>query len=221
MKKAGLIVTLLVFVLSVQSQIITDKVSKNVSVGFDMYTDILTSIPANLKTRTINQGFNVFATYNFKVAEGPHVFAIGAGIRTQNFYSDSRIANPKADTIVFVPIASTLSYTTSKFSVVNLDLPAEFRFRFDDKWKIGIGFKMGIGIDSKVKYVGQIVVDGSKRHIKEKKINSLEIYNFGPTLRLGYKWANIFAYYQATKVFQRDLGPGLHPLSLGLTITPY
>jgi hypothetical protein len=221
MKKAGLLVALVIMVMTAQSQLITSKTSKNVSVGFDLYTDILTKIPADMDSRLINQGFNVYATYNFKIGDGPHVFAIGTGIRTHNFYSNTRIANIKADTILFRPISDDLDYKRSKINLVYLDFPAELRLYFKDQWKVGIGFKMGLNIDSKEKYVGQLVKDGPTMLLKQKKINSLEKYTYGPTLRIGYKWINAFAFYQVTRTFQRDLGPELYPLSVGLTITPF
>lgn len=221
MKKAGLLVALVIMVMTAQSQLITSKTSKNVSVGFDLYTDILTKKPADMESRMINQGFNVYATYNFKIGDGPHIFAIGTGIRTHNFYSNTRIANIKADTIRFRPIDDDLDYSRSKLNLVYLDIPAELRLYFKEQWKIGIGFKMGLSIDSKEKYVGQFVEDGPTMLLKQKKINSLEKYTYGPTLRIGYKWINAFAFYQVTRTFQRDLGPEMYPLSVGLTITPF
>ncbi|MDO8896898.1 MAG: outer membrane beta-barrel protein [Bacteroidales bacterium] len=221
MKKAGLLVALVIMVMTAQSQMITSKTSKNVSVGFDIYTDILTKIPADMDSRMINQGFNAYATYNFKIGDGPHIFAIGTGIRTHNFYSNTRIANIKADTILFRPISDDLDYKRSKLSLVYLDFPAELRLYFKDHWKVGVGFKMGLNIDSKEKYFGQFVKDGPTMLLKQKKINSLEKYTYGPTLRIGYKWINAFAFYQVTRTFQRDLGPEMYPLSVGLTITPF
>lgn len=221
MKKTGLSALLVLFVILLQAQVITDKTSKNISLGFDVFTDILTKTPADYDQRIINQGFNVFLTYNFKVGDGPHVFAIGTGLRTHNFYSGSRIDNIKADTIQFVPIADDLDYKRSKLSLVYLDFPAEFRFRIKNDWKIGVGFKMGVSIDSKEKYVGELVGDGGTNNIKLKKVNALEQYTFGPTLRVGYKWINLFAFYQPTRTFQRDLGPELYPLSVGITIAPF
>ena len=221
MKKAGLLIALLAIIFTSQAQLITSKTSKNVSVGFDVYTDILTKAPAGVEIRAINQGFSFSTTYNFKVAKTNHIFAIGAGLRTHNFFSNSRIDDVRADTIVFTPIDEKLNYKRSKLGLVYLDIPAEFRFRFKENWKIGLGFKMGIALDSKVKYRGQTEEAGPYRLLKEKRVNAIEKYTFGPTLRVGYKWINVFAFYQPTRVFQRELGPEMYPLSVGLTITPY
>ncbi|MDY0077161.1 MAG: outer membrane beta-barrel protein [Bacteroidales bacterium] len=219
MKKAGLLIVLALFASSLSAQIITDKTSKKFTVGFDLYTDFLTQTPANYNARTINQGFNVFGTYNFALGKSAHTFSLGLGIRSQNFYSNTAIANVNADTIRFVPI--TNNYKRSKINLVYLEVPAELRFRFDNKWKLGVGFKFGILIDSKTKYVGDITAIGPRVYQKSKKINSLEKYTYGPTLRLGYKWISAFAYYQPARVFKRDLGPEFYPLSIGITLAPF
>ncbi|MBZ0243721.1 MAG: PorT family protein [Bacteroidales bacterium] len=219
MKKAGLLFVLALFVSSLSAQIITDKTSKKFTVGFDFYTDILTQTPVDYDARTINQGFNVFGTYNFALGKSPHTFSLGLGIRSQNLYSNTAIADLNADTISFVPI--TNNYKRSKINLVYLDFPAELRFKFDNKWKLGVGFKFGIVIDSKTKYVGDITAIGPRVHHKSKKINSLEKYTYGPTFRLGYKWFSVFAYYQPARVFKRDLGPEFYPLSVGVTLSPF
>lgn len=221
MKKALVIALSLMLSFPSFSQVMVTGKSAKVSAGFDLFTDIPTKTPANMKSRAINQGVNTFLTYNFKIGEGPHVFAIGAGIRSHNFYTNTRIVNAYADTIIFRPIDSKLNYKRSKLNVTYFDIPAEFRFRFDDKWKIGVGFKLGMLVDSKEKYIGQLVENGPRALNKTKKINSLEKYTFGPTLRVGYKVVSVFGYFQPASVFRNDLGPEFMPVSLGVTLTPF
>lgn len=221
MKKLSLLAALLFVFIAARPQVVATKTSNNVSAGFDIFTDVFTKSPDGIKMRAINQGFGFSTTYNFKVGETKHIFALGAGLRMHNFYSNGIISDVKADTIVMSPINKDLNYKRSKLGLTYIDIPAEFRLKFKDNWKIGIGFKMGIALDSKTKYRGQTVKDGPYRLIKEKRINALEKYTFGPTLRVGYKWVNLYAYYQPSRIFQRDLGPEIYPFSLGITITPY
>lgn len=221
MKKVLVVVLSLMVSGQLISQVVVTGKSAKVSAGFDLFTDIATKTPANMKNRAVNQGINSYLTYNFKVADGPHVFAIGAGIRSHNFYTNTRIVNANADTIVFRPIDSKLNYNRSKLNVTYIDIPAEFRFRFHDKWKVGIGFKVGMLIDAKEKYIGQVAENGPTVHIKTKKINSLEKYSFGPTLRVGYKVVSVFGYFQPAPVFRDQLGPAFMPVSVGITLTPF
>lgn len=221
MKKALVIALSLMLAAPSFAQVVVTGKSAKVSAGFDLFTDFATKTPANMKSRSINQGMNAYLTYNFKIGEGPHVFAIGAGLRSQNFYTNTRIVNANADTIVFRPIDSKLNYKRSKLNVTYIDIPAEFRFRFDDKWKIGVGFKIGMLVDGKEKYIGQLAENGPTVHLKTKKINSLEKYTFGPTLRVGYKVVSVFGYFQPAPVFRNDLGPEFMPVSVGITLTPF
>lgn len=220
MKKTLLIISLLVIFGQLPAQVLTGNTSKKFTVGFDLFSDIWMEKPADMKIRAINQGFNVFGTYNFDLTEsGNHTFSAGIGIRNNQLYSNSQINNIKADTIVFTPI--TNNYKRSKLHLVYVDFPFEFRFRFDDKWKLGVGFKLGIILDSKTKYYGDITATGPRVLQKNKKVNSLEKYTFGPTLRVGYKWVSLFGYYQPTHIFSRDLGPDLYPISVGITLSPF
>jgi hypothetical protein len=220
MKKTLLIISLFAILGQLPAQVLTGNTSKKFTVGFDLFTDIWMEKPADMKIRAINQGFNVFGTYNFELTEsGKHTFSAGIGIRNNQLYSNSQINNIKADTIVFTPI--TNNYKRSKLHLVYVDFPFEFRFRFDDKWKLGVGFKLGIILDSKTKYYGDITATGPRVLQKNKKVNSLEKYTFGPTLRVGYKWVSLFGYYQPTHIFSRDLGPDLYPISVGITLSPF
>jgi hypothetical protein len=220
MKKTLLIISLFALMGQLSAQVITGNTSKKFTVGFDLFSDIWMGKPADMKIRAINQGFNVFGTYNFELTEsGNHTFSAGIGIRNNQLYSNTQINNIKADTIVFTPI--TNNYKRSKLHLVYLDFPFEFRFRFDDKWKLGVGFKLGLILDSKTKYFGDITATGPRVLQKSKKVNSLEKYTFGPTLRVGYKWVSLFGYYQPTHIFSRDLGPDLYPISVGITLSPF
>jgi hypothetical protein len=168
-------------------------------------------------------------------------FSIGLAIRNQNSYSNSVIVNIKSTDIAFNVIEDLpypdrtipLSYKRSKINLTYLDLPAEVKYRTDKGFKVGIGFKVGYLIDSKQKYVGEWPVAFSFNNPeeedvqynavndKQKKINQLEKWTFGPTLRVGYKWISLFGYYQINNIFINERGPEMRPISVGLTITPF
>jgi hypothetical protein len=57
---------------------------------------------------------------------------------------------------------------------------------------------------------------------KAKQVNNVEKFRFGPTLRVGYSWFSLYAYYSVTKVFQGNKGPeDLYPISVGITLLPF
>lgn len=204
---------------NIQAQLISESAKKKVTVGADVYTDIWMNVPDNISTRTINQGANVFLMYNLPLSEKVTTFAVGLGFSNHNMYGDFTIDDIKADSIVFKPIPSTVVYQKSKMALTTIDLPLELKFRFNNDVKIGLGFKMGYVIDSKTKYVGDI--DGTEHKIKDIKIENLQKFTYGATFKVGYKFFNLFANYQISKVFEDGKGPDIYPISVGITITPF
>lgn len=234
MKKILILLIITVFVSNLSySQGLSESVKKKFTVGVDIFTDIWQGAPDDIDLRTIHQGATAFGMFNFQLGgeESMTSFSIGLGIRSHNMYSNSRIDDIKADTIHFTPIPDDVVYKRSKVNLVYLDLPVEFKLRFESGFKATIGFKAGWEIDSKEKYVGDRYEEyyGNQytyeRRIgvkdKTKELRQLENFTYGPTLRLGYKFISLYGYYQISSVFKRNLGPDMAPISIGLTITPF
>ncbi len=203
------------------SQVISESAKRKVTVGVDVYTDIWQNKPDDMYIRTINQGANVFAMYNFQIADGPSTFGVGLGISNHNLYSHSRIDNIKADTIVFTPISDDLSYKRTKINLTYLDIPFELKLRFKNEMKMGVGFKIGYLLTSKEKYIGDTPEQATRVTIKTKSISQMQTYAYGFTLRFGYKSVNLFGYYQISQIFNKERGPELYPISVGITLTPF
>ena len=117
-------------------------------------------------------------------------------------------------------------------TLVYLEIPIEFRFKSKSKISVGIGFKGGFLIGSSTKYVGDGNVKISsgftptlnykeKTKLKFWGIKDLESFTYGPTLRIGYKWFNVNAYYMLSSIFSKSRGPEIVPLSIGFTIMPF
>lgn len=203
------------------SQVISESAKRKVTVGVDVFTDIWQNKPDDMYIRTINQGANVFAMYNFQIADGPSTFGVGLGISNHNLYSHSRIDNIKADTIVFTPISDDLSYKRTKINLTYLDIPFELKLRFKNEMKMGVGFKIGYLLTSKEKYIGDTPEQATRVTIKTKSISEMQTYAYGFTLRFGYKSVNLFGYYQISQIFNKERGPELYPISVGITLTPF
>ncbi|MEJ2595514.1 MAG: outer membrane beta-barrel protein [bacterium] len=234
MKKLFVFIAVLAFLIPVQkvhSQVLSEKAKRKFTVGADVFTDLwqVTNqapyIPSRFDTRTINQGATAFFMYNFLFGESLSAFSLGLAIRNHNLYSNSIVENIKADTIMYTLVSDYLSgegnYRRSKINTVYLDLPIEVKIRTEKGFKLVIGFKVGYLIDSKQKYVGDRPGDLQGVKFKEKKVNRLEKWAYGATLRVGYKWISVYGYYQFSKMFQKSLGPEIYPVSLGITIAPF
>lgn len=195
---------------------------KRFSFGADIFADIWMNQPKGVDVRTINQGMNVFGMYNYPFKpEGRFSFAFGIGGGFHNMYSNSVIKDIKADSIEFVVIPDSVSYKKSKISMTYIDIPFEFRYKSPTKFRVAVGFKIGYLLDGKTKYKGNNI-HGDQYIEKQKQINFVEKFRFGPHIRVGYHWFSIYAYYQVTSIFQRNKGPNnLYPISVGITLLPF
>lgn len=210
-----------IFIGNAQSQVLSEDAKRKVTVGVDFITDIWQGKPSDMYIRTINQGFNVFAMYNFQIAESNTDFSVGLGIDNHNMYSDSRIDNITADTITFVPLDDAV-YQRSKINLTYATVPMELRVKLKSGFKFGAGFKIRYLVSSKDKYVGDIPDEPRGRtNVKRKSISNTEDWAYGFTLRFGYKSVNLFGYYQISKIFETGRGPELYPISVGITLTPF
>ncbi len=223
MKNLKYLITSVLFMavaLSMNSQVISDEAKRKVTVGFDIFTDIWQGKPLDMDIRTINQGFNAFLMYNFQINEGNSSFSLGLSIDNHNLYSNTRIENIKADTIVFKPIDQV--YQRSKINLTYISVPLEFNVRTNKGFKFGAGFKVRWLPSSKDKYIGDLDnVENGRRMVKRKDLANTEKWAYGFTLRAGYKSINLFGYYQISNIFQSGRGPQLYPISVGLTLKPF
>ena len=202
------------------SQVISESAKRKITIGADIFTDIWQGTPTNMDLRTINQGFNVFGQYNFQFSESNVSFAAGIGIDNHNMYSDTRIENVTADTIVFEPITEV--YQKSKINLTYVSVPLEFKIRLKSGVKFGAGFKVRYLMSAKDKYIGDIPDEPEGRtNVKRKSISNTEDWAYGFTLRVGYKSFSLFGYYQISNIFQKGRGPEIYPISIGLTLSPF
>lgn len=231
MKKT--ILTLIALILSATSfaQLIANKTDKRVTVGFDLFNDFQLGTNDSWDARGFNQGVDWYITYNFPLGESSkHTVSVGAGMSHHNYFSYSHILNPYTnDTIHYEQVRDLDNFKRFKVNVNYVDIPLELRFRIKDQIKIGVGFKLGIMVMGKTKYVGpdytdDVLTDGSDNIIHEKQcyIKNLERYTYSATLRVGWKWVSAFAAYQLNPVFEvgHD-APVIHPLSVGIAIAPF
>ncbi|MFW5974790.1 MAG: hypothetical protein ACOCQ6_01140, partial [Bacteroidota bacterium] len=62
---------------------------------------------------------------------------------------------------------------------------------------------------------------GEKIKIKEKDLDNTNSLRYGPTIRLGYKWIDLFAYYSLTPAFEENKGPEMYPVSIGISVVKF
>jgi hypothetical protein len=203
-----------------KSKIIGETTVRRVSVGVEICQDFWMNWPKGMNIRAINQGGGAFVMYNIPFGDSPLSFAIGAGLGFHNLYSNTRIENIKADTISFTVIPDSISYKKSKLGLAYLDFPLEFRLKTKSKFNMSVGVKLGYLLDAKTKYKGENLA-GDQIIQKNKKVDNVGKFRFGPTIRVGYDWFQVVGYFSVTKIFDKGLGPDLYPISVGITFMPF
>ncbi len=227
MRKLILVMSILGLAVLVQAQnnkVDMPPVVKKVTLGYDLYNTFWMDMPTGLNTRLINQGFNTFLMYNHTMnKKGNLSFAGGLGLTNENlFFKKAYIPNINADSVVFADVPNGVQAKRSKLNMTYLDIPIELRFVTKSKMRFTLGLKFGFLINSKTLYKGH-ALDGSgtKVHVKQKNVNSLEGTRFGVQARIGYKWIHAYAYYSLNKVFKADKGPQVYPISVGISVMPF
>ncbi|MCK9203400.1 MAG: PorT family protein [Bacteroidales bacterium] len=205
-----------------QAQVVKEATKKRISIGFGIFSDIWMNTPDGMKTRTINQGVNVFATYNVPFGKSNFGFAIGLGISVHNLYWNYMFKG-NYDTLQFVKVPDSISYKRSKLTLPYLELPIEFRFKTKSKFAVGIGFKVGYMIYAHTKWVGDDYLFNTSTTLKSTvmDIKNLERFSYGPTFRIGYKWIHATASCSLSAIFNKDKGPDIYPVSVGLLLMPF
>ncbi|MCK4570009.1 MAG: outer membrane beta-barrel protein [Bacteroidales bacterium] len=230
MKRILLSIVGIIIIGSVYSQVVSESTIRKFNIGVGVSTDIWQGQAPDMKTRTINQGAQVFGMYNYRIKESMIYLAGGIGMGVHNLYSNSHIPDVKADSISFLKIPDNISYKKSKITLAYIDVPLEFRIKTKKAFRIAFGFKFGFLVNASTKYKGNrftiaddltASTDGVNVKEKEKDVKQVETWRYGPTFRIGYKWFNVTVYYQLSKVFKVDKGPQLYPISIGIAVIPF
>lgn len=228
---SGILLFILAFMLvqqPVKSQVVNETAKKKFSIGFGLFTDIMQKVPSGIKTRNINQGVNIFALYNLQFGKSPFGFAIGLGIDVHNVYGKF-LVDKSGDSTILVKVPDSVNFKRAKISLAYLEVPIQFYVKTESKVNVALGFKAGMLIGSHTLYVGNGGVktyafesySASRVKIKNIGIPNLSQFTYGPTFRIGYRWINADCYYMLSTLFNKNHGPDMYPISVGLVLMPF
>ena len=225
--------TLIAMVVSTTAfaQLIANKTDNKVTFGLDLFSDFQLAPSDNWDPRGFNQGVSFALTYNFPLVESTkHTVSIGLGMSSHNYFSYTRIMNPYTNgDFEYTAYRDVEKFKRYKVNPTYGEVPLELRFRIKNAMKIGVGFKVGIMLVTKTKFVGPddeegTLTDGSGTTVHEKQcyISNVERMAYSATVRVGWRWVNAFAAYQFSPVFSvGHNAPVFHPLSVGFTFAPF
>jgi hypothetical protein len=155
--------------------------------------------------------------------------SIGLGVSSHNYFSYTRIMNPYTNgDLVLKDYRDVEGFKRYKVNPVYGEVPLLINFRIKEQVKLSAGFKVGVMIGTKTRFVGPdedgVLTDESGATINEKYqyINNVERMAYSATLRIGWKWVSAYVAYQFNPVFSvGHSAPVFHPLSVGLTFAPF
>jgi hypothetical protein len=240
-RNATLIIILLALAASSYAQKPSvESIRKRLSLGFGVFTDIWLKVPDSINPRAINQGVDVFIHYSFPMDKKGHMnFFIGGGIGAHNFYNQALLGTGKYNIYEKLPagVGNNESYfynvpprfngaatnlKKSKLAITYIDVPFGFTYKTTSNAHFTLGFKVGWKIDAHTKYKGDNLSGSGYPVIeKEYKLRNIDKFHYGPYAVIGYKWFGASVFYQLSSVFEKDLGPQIHPISIGLVFKPY
>jgi hypothetical protein len=199
------------------------KLKKADRVIFEVFHDIWQDVPSDITLKTIQPGFGFTSMQDFPIGNSNFAIAFGFGISSHNMHTNGFFSYDTTKVTEFLPLPNDLNYKINKFTLTYLETPAEIRFRTKgvNTFRFYAGIKLRVLLQEHTKYRGDDPFSDYEIKFKEYKHKHVTVFSFAPTVRVGYKWFNIYASYGLSPVFEKNKGPQMYPISVGLSIIPY
>lgn len=149
----------------------------------------------------------------------------GLGLSLQSYRLDNKTSLAVDENRKVYP--QTLYFDSnqkSKLSSVYLEVPLLLEFQVPINhhanrlyFSAGITGAKRLQSHTKVKYRK----DGKREKLKSPGDYSIRDYKVAGTLRVGYRWANLFASYDLVPMFEDRRGPTLYPFSVGIKLMSF
>jgi len=148
---------------------------------------------------------------------------IGFGFVMQEYRFDDNTTITKNAEGVIVPLTFNISENQkSKLYVYSLVVPLLFEYQvpvenYKSRYYISAGMFTGYRVGSHIKINYELA---EKEKLKRLGDFSLQNFKYGLMARTGYRWFNVFAMYEFSTLFKKDMGPELAPFTFGITLLP-
>lgn len=190
-----------------------------------MTSENSTSIPAPYDYLSLNYGKSIGCAANilehdFHLYQNHLNLVTGMGFEFvyNNFKQPIRL-DPNAKGIAF-SYDSISSYKKNKLVQTYINIPLMLVYNskntdFDHSFHIAVGVIGGYKLSSWVKQV--YTNDGNRYKMIRKDDYNLNPFKLSATARVGYGGISLFADYSLTPLFEKTIGPVLHPFTIGFT----
>jgi hypothetical protein len=192
-------------------------------------SQILRQNGAGVKTKWYSYGITAQLMYDIPIKKSPVGFAIGLSVTNDNYLINKQILRTTDGGSTFADFTAGKTVKSYKLSTTVLELPIEFRIRFQphrrNTIKFVAGAKIGYVIQSKTKYRGDGIQYGTEipdAKIKEYNIPGMNPLRYGVYTRIGWSRFAVTCQYTISEMFRSGKGPeGWHPITLGVTVMPF
>jgi Outer membrane protein beta-barrel domain len=106
-----------------------------------------------------------------------------------------------------------------------IEMPIELRYRKEMKsgnfLKVAVGVKIGYNLTSSFDWNAIDPAASKERNYKVSSFSEVSSFRFGPTVRFGYSFLNVYAFYGINKMFSGTTEKNnseFHPFSFGISI---
>jgi hypothetical protein len=144
----------------------------------------------------------------------------GLGMEFSNYHFDGNNSIQKLDgVIVEKPFSQNLD--KSRLRTTYLTMPLMFEVQFPNvkrskRVHLGAGVLGGLKLGSSTRV--EYKESGNKQKLKEKDDFNISPFRYGLTARLGYGNFSVFGNYYMTSLFEKNKGPELYPVSVGIRL---
>ncbi len=196
---------------------------RNLRVGFEINSDIWLNTPDSISLKNINRGVNIYIMYQHKFGKSNFGVAGGLSVATQNMYLKDAYLQTIDGVSAFQKIPSGVTFKKNKLNLNFFEIPLEFNYKTKGHINFAIGGKAGFLMSDKTKYKGKDFENNTANDINKKVHKNPNIMNYrlGAYALVGYKWINLTACYGFTNLFEKDMGPEMSPLTIGVMVRPY
>lgn len=181
--------------------------------------------PSEITLMPVSIGAEVYAMTPLIGKNSALSLAIGFGVGVNNVHNNA-LPYDSIGITYFKQIAGGYEYIKNKFSSTYVDIPIEIRFRTKPNikkrnFKVSLGGKFGYMITNYIKYSGDDFRTLTKKNVKFKEYNFSNVlpYRYGVFLRVGYGKVNGIINYTLSSFFEKNKGPDVIPVSVGLSFT--
>jgi len=196
---------------------------EGIEIGLNTFVnkDFQTELPVNYSFLELNTGkswgvnLNIAET-NFALVGKTLGLTTGLKFQFNNYRFDNNITLNQDSTVIWYTEETTVTYAKTKLTNTYLLVPLmlEFHFPGDDKLHLAVGAEAGIKIGSHTKTMYKD--DGKKIKDKERKDFYLSPFRYNAVAKIGYDDLSVFLNYSLETMFEKDRGPELYPLMVGI-----